>query len=1840
MNRTRLTNNSRRAGLPDPTPPPPPARTLRRNATNNERPGRYNHGLSLHAIQEEAGNWASDRSDSPADPARRAYREALRARRALAEQAGDPALDRRSSSGGQPEGMRFREINFGPEDVDADDDSFNDSELESTATSYATGNEGELELQQEVQGLDNDMQPQERVPPGERQSYNLRSRIPRPAPAPAPAPFALPFNLPAMPTPLGVDPNIWQGYVQGMVASANAFGQQQAQAVQPLASLRPPTPPRRPRIKEPSPFDGTSAEKLRTFLSECSRAFRADSRLFRTDEDKINFAVQYLSGAAEQWFHPYLDVLPEDDDAPALVYSWASFTEALEANFGLADPVANAESAIGTMVMTDSERIAAYNVAFTTHSSFLDWNDPPLRRAYWRGLADRLKRKIDDVRPELRNLSELRALATDIDNRYWRNKEDRARQKQFGRHLTGESSSRSSSNSNSNSGNSNNSRSNNSNQSNSRSSNNPQRNQHASSNQQRNNNSNSISSSNTQSTNTQGSNNQNRSNNNNAGASGSNQRPQNTNQSAPKNTNSLTGKLTSDGKLTDEERNRRFREGLCMICGKKGHMKADCPARKRRKEKLRAAATGDQATEPDASTSPPLGLPARLGAVNSQNQLILSAHIPYSSTPFRLLLDCGATDSFIDQAFALTYNIPTHPLAQPRPLILFDGSLANNLITQYAEFPVTFSEGQTHSIRFLVTTLDPTASAVLGYSTLTSINPIVDWKARSVTFRTPESVGSPPLSQNSPAVERPESPLCTDQPHADVLSAAKSVHIMLVNAAAYRVASRQQGAFTGSLCLSPSGSAAEVQLCAVSAAEFPEEVEGLKMLIPQEYHDYLDVFSKAKAETLAEHRPFDHKIDLVDGATPPLGPIYSLSEAEQIALRDFIAKHLANGFIRQSSAPCGAPVLFVKKKNGELRLCVDYRGLNKITKKDRYPLPLIPNLINRLHAAKCFTKFDLRGAYHLVRIAEGDEWKTTFRTRYGSFEFCVVPEGLCNAPATFQRFMNTIFSDLLDVSVIVYLDDILIFSNDPAEHEAAVREVLKRLRKHGLFVKAEKCTFASREVEFLGFICTDEGVKMDDAKVKTIKEWPTPKNVRDIQSFLGFANFYRRFISDYSRITVPLTRLTRKDARWDWSQKCQDSFDSLKRAFTTAPILVHWKPGAQLIVETDASDYAVAGIISMVADDGEIHPIAFHSRTLTGAELNYDTHDKELLAIYEAFVVWRHYLEGATHVIDVVTDHKNLKYFSTTKMLTRRQARWSEYLSAFNLLIRFRPGKLGAKPDALTRRTDVYSKRGDSGFANANPQNFKPIFGSEQIRSNLRATYYAPVALRAATMIDFDELRSDILESLPNDTLASSVLASLDSPQRKRWTISDSGLLLHDQRVYVPDATPARGNLRMRVLQLHHDHPTAGHFGQTKTTALVKREYYWPELRDDVVKFIKSCVPCSRNKAPRHKPYGLLKPLPVPERPWHSISMDFIEKLPESKGHTQILVVVDRLTKQAIFIPCPKKFDSMYLATLFVQHVFSKHGIPSHVTSDRGSRFVSAFMTALGTLLDMKLHATSGYHPEADGQTERVNQTLEQYLRMYCNYQQDNWSELLPLAEFAYNNAPNATTGVSPFYANKGYNPQIAVHPERDAANYLARNYAVDLEALHRTLRREMKSAQDTYERNANRHRLQGPDLRVGNKVFVKAKFLRSTRPTPKLSERYYGPYTIVDKPSSQSFTLELPSFLSSVHPTFHISQLEPHTPNSFPGQNPEPPAPEELHGEPAYEVSEILDSKWDRRFKPQRLLYNVRWKGYEGTAEEFGWTAADDFEDDDSLVLDFHRAYPRKPGYPRIRPYLERAQQ
>jgi len=989
-------------------------------------------------------------------------------------------------------------------------------------------------------------------------------------------------------------------------------------------------------------------------------------------------------------------------------------------------------------------------------------------------------------------------------------------------------------------------------------------------------------------------------------------------------------------------------------------------------------------------------------------------------------------------------------------------------------------------------------------------------------------------------------------------------------------------------------------------------------LVPSDYADYAEVFSEKAASVLPPHRPYDHKIQLEPGTTAPFGPLYTLSEVELKALDNYIKDNLAKGYIQASTSPAGAPILFVKKRDGSLRLCVDYRGLNKVTIKNRHPLPLIRESLDRLRSATVFSKLDLRAGYYLVRIAEGDEWKTAFRTRYGHYEYRVMPFGLTNAPATFQHLMNDVLRDFLDDFAVVYLDDVLIFSHSLDEHKRHVRLVLERLRANGLFAKPEKCAFHQTEIEYLGYLVSPDGVKMDPKKVSAVVDWPDPANVTQLQAFLGFANFYRRFILGYSKIATPLTQLLQKGRTYNFDDDARQAFQRLKTAFTSAPVLAHFQPDRPSTIETDASDFAIAAVISQPDNNGVLHPIAFHSRKLTPPELNYEIYDKEMLAIVTAFKEWRAYLEGAAHPITVYTDHRNLEYFTETKVLNRRQARWSELLANYNFTIVYRPGKTMGKPDAMSRRHDL------SEGSKASDAPAHTLLKPRQLQ-----------LAAARTSSSESRLLSDIRAAQPDDPALKALLPFLRDPAIPRddnaqhklrgFSFSDN-LVLFNGLVYVPDDD----TIKTQILRQCHDVKSAGHFGQGKTFELVARDFFWPHARRFVNRYVSTCDTCARIKTPRHKRHGFLVPLPAPERPWTSISMDFIVGLPRPpSGNDAILVIVDRFTKMAHFVATRTTVDSSDVAKLVTDTVYRLHGLPTDIVSDRDKVFTSHFWRHFLAILGVKPNLSTAFHPQTDGQTERVNQVLEQYLRGFCNYQQDNWQQLLPHAEFAYNNSIHASTGKTPFFANYGQHPitpSTATPPASESSNPAAEDIANPFRQLHQQLARALADATETQARYYNRKVKDAPQFKIGDQVWLLRRNIATTRPSDKLDYRRLGPYHVTEKIGKVAYRLQLPASMK-VHPVFHVALLEPFRPNDIPGRVQDPPPPVSIGGQEEFEVDAILDSRLHRG----KLQYFVHWKDWPISSRT--WEPAGNLANAPDRVDAFHCAYPHKPRSPRPKP-------
>jgi len=703
--------------------------------------------------------------------------------------------------------------------------------------------------------------------------------------------------------------------------------------------------------------------------------------------------------------------------------------------------------------------------------------------------------------------------------------------------------------------------------------------------------------------------------------------------------------------------------------------------------------------------------------------VIMATSAPHFTTTIWLhgiktkaMIDSGATTNVIDTNFIQTNDIPVHRKTKPYYLTTADGSdietqTGKGLVdteTESIELRLP-QENKHHSekIKFDVVGL-ATRPIILGIPWLRKWNPIINWKNSTIQIQKAVTTKPERRGRDSPEQGQEWSqgnqPLSTDRrpSPAPLRRTKETVEICAIS---QRTIGRILRTNPDSvLCLwchsseSINSTNQEENYDEHSHYEgkgkHPQKTQKKTTdhrQLPDELRDFANLFEDSKkGDELPPHRAYDHEIKLVPENEPKFGPIYRLSEVELTALREYIDTNVEKGYIRPSTSPAGSPILFVPKKDGKLRLCVDYRKLNDITRKDRYALPLIQELQDRFQGTQWFTKLDIPEAYHKIRIKRGDEWKTAFRSRYGHYEYTVMPFGLTNAPASFQRFINDILREHLDKFVTVYLDDILIYTKgNKSLHTHHIQAVLKKLEKAELNLKVDKCEFYKQEIEYLGSVITTTGIRMDPSKIQSIQEWPDLRSVKDVQSFLGLTGYYRQFIQKYSQIAAPMTYLLRKDTPFEWAEKQKQAFAELKSHFTIGKLLQYFDPTKQITIETDASDTAIGACLSQSDDETRrLRPVAFYSRKMNSAELNYDIYDKELLAIVQALQEWRVYCEGAQHQVKILTDHKNLSFFMTTKQLNRRQTRWAETLARYNFIIQYQKGSENARADALSRRPD------------------------------------------------------------------------------------------------------------------------------------------------------------------------------------------------------------------------------------------------------------------------------------------------------------------------------------------------------------------------------------------------------------------------------------------------------------------------------------------------------------------------------------------------------------------------
>jgi hypothetical protein len=1042
--------------------------------------------------------------------------------------------------------------------------------------------------------------------------------------------------------------------------------------------------------------------------------------------------------------------------------------------------------------------------------------------------------------------------------------------------------------------------------------------------------------------------------------------------------------------------------------------------------------------------------------------------------------------------------------------------------------------------------------------------------------------------------------------------------------------------------------------------------------LPAEEHDppefvalaaeYADVLAGPPPGLPPDRGPeFELRIDTGDHPMPRSRPMKRLSQGELDECRQQIALLLDHGWIVPSRASHAASIVFARKADGSWRFCQDFRGLNAITQRSVEPLPHVDQLVDETRGARFFSKLDLASAYHQFRIRAEDQYKTSFRVPGGQYEFRVGAFGLHGMSSLLMRYMHAIFgrpvmafdeagrgqpspdgprSPMLGKFVQVYMDDILIFSRTEAEHLIHVRMVLETLRHHQLYAKASKCQFGRSSVAFLGHVISEHGVAMDPRKLSAIREWARPESCSDVRRFVGLANYYRRFVRNFSALASPLTSLCSPQATFRWTDAEQQSFDALRAALMSAPVLRVWDPSRPTRLTTDASELAVSGILEQPDDGGAFHPIAFESRKLTAPERAYPPHLLELLAVVHCLKSFRPYLLDRT--FELRTDNASLQWFLQQRSLSHHQARWLNTISEFKFTVVHIPGRLNPAdhlsrmrfPEGLAPAPSAGYDDGASelfhlapdppgpgtafthvGSATEGPRFLHADFAASVATSLPRDSFLAPIALQAEQQPGhlFDKFG----RPLP-----------LEAPLSGRGFLWRDGLLFcrssRGDRLCVPDDAA----LRRLVLTELHATPLGGHFGRDKTLSLARRTVWWPTLATDVDTFIRTCPTCQRVKAEHGRPAGLLYPLPVPSRRGGTIGLDFMEMPTANSGHDFLQVHIDFLTGRVWLVPTFKTATSAKAAGNFVASVFRDVGLPDTLVSDRDPRFTSEFWAALHAALGTSLIFGSPHHHNTNSRTERVNGVIADVLRSFVDGRQDDWPSLIPLVEFAINDSASPLGhGYTAFYADRGQHPRRPLSapgsPPDDiglGGDALARHMAVvsdEVRGLMHESQAARKARWDPTRRDVR--------FKPGDEVLLDTTF----SPLPsrdKLSPRWMGPFRVLEQTAPNTYRLDVPSSWRAFS-EFNVERLRRYLrrPPELGGDEAEPPPVPGLDGKPEHEVAAILKFAV-RAGRPQVL---IRWAGLDASGDT--WEPLENLTNCEEAIRDFERA--RGVVLPRVPP-------
>lgn len=1243
---------------------------------------------------------------------------------------------------------------------------------------------------------------------------------------------------------------------------------------------------------------------------------------------------------------------------------------------------------------------------------------------------------------------------------------------------------------------------------------------------------------------------------------------------------------------------------------------------------------------------------------------------------YMALLDTGAAINCINENIVQKNKLYTY--TYPTPIDVGMAVEGNKIqITKYVELP--YKIGQfSNKIKLAVLPAISQFDIILGLPWIRKINPLVPNWTTGDMFITKMKVNGKPTTYKIRAVHtepyshslnKPVTVTPPTQAQLNRLCKNKSVEIyyilvknseiqaMPINSLAMQKAAEEAIAFAEQSEQFDIPSFEEPPLYKESEPHTQEQ----KVIIDKIISDHSEVLRKTIPPGLPPKRKGDGPIaPTTPGTIPSNRAPYKLSPSENMEVKRQLEEYINKGYLVPTDSPWGAPVFLVKKSHSpKLRLVCDWRALNKATIKNKFAIPHPEILMDKLNGAKYFTKIDLSQGFHQLRLCEEDRKKSAITTRYGNFEWTVAAFGMANVPSVFSRVVGDVLWEYQDKFVINFMDDILIYSPDFNTHQDHLHQVLNKLEEAELYANPDKCTWFATSVHYLGHEISAEGIRVSKEKIKAIQEWPTPKNIKELRSFLGLASFYRKHIKRFAFIAEPLYVLLAKDKKWRWNGDHKKALSTLKDCLSNAPVLLFPDFTKPFTLCPDSSGYAIGGVL--LQDQGYgLQPIAYESRKMVQAERNYPVHEQELLAILHCLKKWRHYILNQPTI--VATDHAPLKYLETQPHLSARQARWLDFLSQYDLNISPQPGKENLVADSLSRRPDhihqmwhIYHASNiyavnvlcTSSLSNRVLETFDYTINNTDITERLSINAVNIWSQTSSHTVSEDNLLLAIKKAYNRDIfikpLLNKVVKNIKTAHGSYVLVNDIiYYVTQDSRylVYIPASAKledSKISLQQTIIQECHDALYAGHYGSAKTTLRVQQQFHWPGIHKDIAIYCNTCVSCKRNKPSNRKPPGLLQPLEIPFKPWSVVSVDFITHLPKTvDGYDCIMVVVDKFSKRAHFVPTTSEATAETTAHLFFNTVWRAHGLPSKIISDRDSKFTSQFWQTLWRLLGTRLAMSTAFSPQTDGQTERINRTLEEYIRNYIDVMHKNWAQLLAPAEYAYNSAPIlALDNKSPFQIDTGQQPNDPLFLFGSAARFHARENRVintvdDYMQQFATLRARARNALQTAQENIKTyydttHRQE--EFKVGDRVYLSTKrhadygavLYPSHGPASVFEPRYLGPFKIIRKISSHAYELELPKSFK-IHPVIHIRYLLKHSEATKYASRILVPEPEVImdDGSIEYEVESILKHRVRKYGRGSRLEYLVHWKGY--ASHEDTWEPIANLDNCIELVQDYHR--------------------